>query len=85
MSKPIETTQTPTPTPAPTPPASDLTRPNVRVNAAGLAVLRRAITLRLAMLGEVGSDDPELHGAALVGVVKDWLQGQSERLRVIRD
>ena len=56
-------------------------RPNVRVDAAGLATIKRAITLRLAMLGDVAGDDPELHGHALAGICGDWLRTQSELLR----
>lgn len=59
-------------------------RPNVRVDVAGLATIKRAITLRLAMLGDVQSDDPELHGHALAGICGDWLRTQSELLREVR-
>ena len=43
-------------------------RLTIHTDDAGKAVIRRAITLRLAMHGETCSDDPELHGAALVGL-----------------
>ena len=56
-------------------------RLTIHTDDAGKAVIRRAITLRLAMHGETCSDDPELHGAALVGIVSEWLRETSDRLR----
>ena len=56
-------------------------RITIHTDDAGKAVIRRAITLRLAMLGETCCDDPELHGAALVGIVSEWLRETSDRLR----
>jgi len=60
---------------------STLKRLTIHTDDAGKAVVRRAITLRLAMHGETCSDDPELHGAALVGIVSEWLRETSDRLR----
>ena len=60
---------------------STLKRLTIHTDDAVKAVVRRAITLRLAMLGETCCDDPELHGAALVGIVSEWLRETSDRLR----
>lgn len=67
--------------PEPAPEATETRRIPVRVDDAGQAVIRRAITLRLAMLGDVASDDPELHGHALAGICGEWLRTQSDLLR----
>jgi len=56
-------------------------RVTIHTDDAGRAVIKRAVTLRLAMLGEVSSDDPELHGHALVGIVSEWLKGKASSLR----
>ena len=56
-------------------------RITIHTDDAGKAIVRRAITLRLAMQGETCRDDPELHGAALVGIVSEWLRETSDRLR----
>lgn len=51
------------------------------VDPIGHAIIKRAITLRLATLSEVMSDDAEMHGAALVAIVSAWMQAEAERLR----
>ena len=47
---------------------STLKRLTIHTDDAGKAVVRRAITLRLAMHGETCSSGSSLHGAALVGL-----------------
>lgn len=54
------------------------------VEPQGLAVIKRAVQLRLALMGEAASDDPELHGAALVSIVTAWMQGEAEQIRAAR-
>ena len=59
-------------------------RVTIHTDDAGRDVIKRAATLRLALLGEVSSDDPELHGHALVGIVSEWLRGKASELRESR-
>ena len=76
MSKPTETTTDAGP--------DRLRKIDLRVNDAAHATIIRAITLRLAMLGETASDDRELYGAALAAVCRDWLRTQADLLRESR-
>ena len=56
--------------------APRLRRIPASVDDHGLAVIRRAITLRLAQTGELGADDLEMYGTALVHVCGEWMKTQ---------
>ena len=75
MSKALETE---------TEPETRLRRLPCVVTETGLAVITRAITLRLATFGETGSNDPELYGETLSGIVGEWLTSEATRLRASR-
>lgn len=47
----------------------------------GRDIILRAITLRLATLGNVESNDQKLYGHALTGIVAAWMEAEAERLR----
>lgn len=51
------------------------------VDDQGRAIILRAITLRLATLACCEGDDLELHGAALGGICRIYLEGEAARLR----
>lgn len=76
--------------PVPEPQTADVSDPGKPkklpyfVEPTGRAIIARAVQLRLACLGEVTSDDPELQGSALVSIAAEWMQSEAERIRAVR-
>jgi hypothetical protein len=50
------------------------------VDDTGLAIIRRAVLLRLATLGELEPESHESTGRAIVVMCRDYLVGESARL-----
>lgn len=65
-------------------PESKLKRLPVLVDATGLAIVKRAISLKLATLASTEEETAELHGCALVAIVAAWMQAEAERIRSAR-
>jgi hypothetical protein len=80
MSKPTETTPAAEPEPA----AARLRKLPCVVTEHGLAVITRAVALRLAQSGFTAATTPEVYGTALAAIVGEWLMSEADRLQVAR-
>lgn len=51
------------------------------VGDTSMHLIKRAVTLRLAMIGEIKSEDPEMLGNALAVICMEWTKARVEALR----